>query len=243
VTEIFTQHFYDNLSITGNRLASGRLVAYVTHTEATPTGEENRVVAKYVLDPSSLTGDFTTLDGGGAPESLDFFDYQNQPGFSQLEAEVAAHNVRSVTIAALWLWEDYEASKSTAVLPEQVQLACPGCSFNNNGCSPAWLTPQSCGGVNLGAACLRHDACYQCGAFCTGATRAQCDAQFRQDITAMTGSWLCGRIYWLGVRAIGWLFFQSPFLRPNMGSDVYNLGVSINPCPDNMQHLCTTIVM
>lgn len=243
VVEIFTQHFYDNLSITGSRLADGNLIAYVTLAEGTATGEESRVAAKYVLDKGTLSGDFTVYDPAGAPESIDFYSYPNQPGYDHLEAEVAAHDVRSVTIATLWLWEDYEADKSTAMLPEQVQIACPGCTFNNNGCSPSWVTPQSCGGVSVRPACLTHDACYQCGAFCAGATRAQCDAQFRRDITVLTGSPFCGQIYWLGVRAIGWLFFQIPGLRPNMGSDVYSLGITINPCPANMQHLCTTIIM
>ncbi len=243
VVEIFTQHFYDNLSITGQRLADGNLVAYVTLAPKAASGARSRVVAKYVLNKATLTGDFTVLDEGGTPESLDFFDYRNQPGFDHLEAEVAAHTVRSVTLAALWLWEDYEAQRSSAVVSEQGVLVCPGCSFDNNGCSPAWLIPQSCGGANIAGACLTHDACYQCGATCSGATRAQCDAQFRADITAITGSPFCGRVYWLGVRALGWLFFQDPTLRPYMGGDVYSLGISINPCPANMQHLCTTIVM
>ncbi len=45
VVEIFTQHFYDDLSITGSRLANSNLVAHVTLAQETPAGEENCTVA------------------------------------------------------------------------------------------------------------------------------------------------------------------------------------------------------
>ncbi len=241
VVEIFTQHFYDNLSITGQRLADGNLVAYVTLAPKAAGGERSRVVAKYLLNKTTLSGDFTILDEAGAPEALDFYDYRNQPGFDQLEAEVAAHTVRSVTIAALWLWEDYEARVHAGTgITEQGGGDCPGCVADRGGCTGVW---DWCNGSYIGDACDTHDGCYQCGAFCRGCTRAQCDAQLRVDILAATGSPFCARAYWLGVRGLGWLFFQDPTLRPYMGGDVYSLGISINPCPANMQHLCTTIVM
>lgn len=239
VMEIFTQHFYDNLSITGNRMADGNLVAYVTIAEKTTSSEENRVVAKYVLNKTTLSGDFTVLAENGLPESLDFYDYRNQPGFTHLESEVAEHDVRSVTIAALWLWEDYDAKQNAGAGVPEVG-GCAGCTANTGGCTGVW---DSCGGVSIRGACDTHDTCYQCGAECNGCTRAQCDAQFRADIVALGAGPLCAGAYWLGVRALGWLFFQTPTLRSNLGPDVYSLGISINPCPPNMQHLCTTIVM
>jgi hypothetical protein len=243
VVEIFTQHYYDNLYITGNRLASGNLVAYVTLAESPASSEQATVVAKYVLNKQILAGDFTVYGEEGAPEALDFYSYENQPGYSQVEARVAEHNVRSVTLAALWLWEDYEAEQSTSPVPEQTTPICPGCGAEPNGCSPAWITPQSCGGHSLAPACIVHDICYQCGNFCWGHTRAQCDAQFRQRIQQITGNAFCAWTYWGGVRLIGWLFYQDPSLRPSMGGDAYSLGITLNACPPNQQHLCTTYVM
>ena len=75
------------------------------------------------------------------------------------------------------------------------------------------LAPESMWGVNVRAACYRHDVCYG-----TSTRRSVCDTQLYSDIYAecrRTGGdqatcFVLGFAYYAGVRAGGWLAYDPP---------------------------------
>lgn len=240
ILEVHHQEFYDGLAVTSNRFADGRLVAYVSEKGA---GGTLKTSAELTLDMETLSGTWKVWGDGIAPLVEETFDYRNRTEAPNLESILRAHTVKSVALSALLLWEDHVAACNGEAACGPLGRACPGCTLRPNGCTGSWLLPGECGtgNVSIVTACRAHDDCYQCGMFCAGTTRAQCDARFRQDIEALTNDPDCAWTYYWGVRLFGWLFYRNPLGRiPE--PDVYRLGLFVTACPPGLYHLCTIYV-
>jgi hypothetical protein len=197
-------------------------------------------------------------DDAAADKSFDY-SQMGPVGGESVSRILSEHTTRSVALSALLLWEDhlYEqhlgeegalltpglGPAAPELLPRTEWQVCTACTAYPNGCSPNWIVPQSCAGTSIVGPCDNHDACYQCGAVCSGTTRAQCDAQLRSAIQAVTGSSFCATAYWVGVRLLGWMFYQNPYLRPAFGPDVYYVGIELTACEGQYAHMCTIYVM
>lgn len=251
--------FYDGIVATVERRQDGSFRGVLTR--ALDDGG-TRLLARYDLVPEARQG-LLIVPGRGVVRTLDYSGFRPPRG-EELEAFLAAHTPASVALSMLVLWED-ETAETAASMSRQLapmeepdggvsfpgsplffrqeqRQVCPGCIANLNGCS-GWLTPQYCAGTAIGPACNDHDACYQCGAFCEGRTRLECDQQFRQAILSRTGSSWCANVYYWGVRVGGWPFYEDPNARFPMHPDVYSLGIEISACEGTYAHLCTHYVM
>ncbi len=220
--------------------------------------DRGRVVAEYRLDPVSGVATFTIVASQRFAAHEALFDYRSARLSRPFDEIMAEHTVRSISLSALLLWEDHVEAQRVALdaLPFQKQHGdhwgndevCngvdggPACTADPGGCS-GWLVPQSCAGTSIVEPCNRHDRCYQCGSFCFGTSRLQCDQGLRTDIRNVTGSWACGAIYFWGVRGFGWLFYQyDALMRMALGHDIYSLGLSMSACEGQYAHFCTVYV-
>jgi hypothetical protein len=230
--ESYRQTFYPGLTVTSQHMASGELVASVQGFEA------DRLVtrATFRLRPVLGVGEWTVSPNASDPGDLRVYAYGGDPSFDGA-ALARRHTARSMALSALLLWEEHVAERTG--LAERYGDRCPSCRPSENGCS-GWF--ETCNGQPVTDLCHRHDVCYQCGSTCESTSRAQCDAQFRAEVRARTGSTWCGLIYWLGVRGLGWLFYQDPSQRIDMQPDLYSLGVALSACPTSYYHLCTIYV-
>lgn len=237
VLEIHHQDFYEGLGVTASLLEDGRLIAQVSEEVA----KIKTVKATLTYNRDAKAGEWVVWAGPDqAPLLTSSFDYTNR-GVYDTESILAQQTPKSAALSALLLWEDYLASVSSFFFSADSNYGtdCPACSSLPNGCS-GWF--GSCNGASVRTACDKHDRCYQCGARCWGHSRSQCDSSFRQDVQGRSGSWWCGLVYWLGVRGLGWLFYQDPNARTDMQPDVYQLGISFTGCPQEYSHLCTIYV-
>jgi hypothetical protein len=231
--ESFRQTFYPGLTVTSQRLATGELVASVQGFE----GDRLVIRATFRLRPALGVGEWTVAPSRSDPGDLRIYAYGSDPNFDGA-ALARQHTAPSVALAAALLWEDHVAER--AGLLAQYGEGCSSCTPGGNGCS-GWM--ERCNGASVTAACNRHDACYRCGQACDSTGRAQCDAQFRAEVRNATGSTWCALIYWLGVRGLGWLFYQQPAERFDMQPDTYALGLALSGCPTSYYHLCTVYVL
>ncbi|HEX4956412.1 MAG TPA: hypothetical protein VF017_23750 [Thermoanaerobaculia bacterium] len=232
VVETHVETFYDGLAITTERLEAGQLVAHVSQGG----GEDRAERARLTIDPAAGRGEWFAWDREGRAEAWEVHDYAGAEGGKELAAILEQQTVKSATLSALLLWEDHLAARSPFV--ETYGQSCPGCHPTSDQCS-GWS--DSCNGADLRSACNRHDVCYQCGNQCDGTSRAQCDLSFRGEVQGATGSSACARIYWLGVRALGWMFYRDPMGSTPPG-DVYSLGLYLTACPPVYYYLCTIYV-
>ncbi len=259
---IATQDFYDGLRVTVE-YDGGVYRALVSQEEGEPNKLGLRpagtVLARYKLDTVNLSGTWEVFGSPTLAGTSKRFDYRAASLPESAQSLVAKHDVRSVAIAALLLWEEtIDEAQSVRLdslfVPEVLQrgtnpncqtgcIDCPACTPTPNGCSPSWITPQSCAGTSIVPACTFHDSCYQCGSVCEGRGRQWCDQQLRNDIRATTGSWWCASVYYWGVRLLGWTAYQDPTQHPNLGPDAYSLGIQISACEGQYAHMCTVFVM
>jgi len=254
IEEVFTIEFYDGIVVTSMKMANGDFLAVLsTGGEGSPGAIGGRVAARYQLHTQARIG-LWQVPGEGVDRTFDYRGFQ-PPGGLALDDFLARHSVRSVALSALMLWEE-EAGSSELSLVQMTPSAsepllqqrglvpvCDECSADVNGCSPGWVIPDSCAGSSIRTPCDQHDACYQCGAICSGTSRSECDSRFRQAVYQATGNWWCASIYYWGVRGLGWIFYQDPNQRADLGPDVYYIGIELSACEGEYSHLCTHYVM
>ena len=243
--EVYTHDFYDGITVTSMRLSDGDFRAILaTPDPSTESSDGKKVRARYYLKIADQRGELQIMDSVQAIDKTKVFEYSNGNYQEPLPNLLNRHTVASIALTTLWVWEDHGPGAAEKALIVTEKNTAPGgtCTPIPNGCS-GWGVPQTCAGTSLVPICDEHDRCYQCGAICDGTTRAECDSIFQATIYNETGSWLCAEIYYLGVRALGWLFYQDPNQRPNMGPDVYSLGIGLSACGGQYSHLCTHYVM
>ena len=257
IEEAIALPFYDGIVATVERKKSRSFRGVLTRVS-----EDGRstLLARYLLLPKARQG-LLIVPSRGVVRTLDYSEFRPPRG-EELEAFLAGHTPASIALSMLVLWEDetagpagrelVELEKTTGLRSlkgaivfrqEGERPVCDGCIAELSGCSPHWLVPNTCAGSSILLPCNNHDACYQCGAFCFGTSRAACDEQFRQEIFNATGSSWCANIYYWGVRFGGWPFYDDPTARGPMHSDVYSLGIEVSACEGQYAHLCTRYVM
>lgn len=237
VVEVYNREFYNGLTVTAQKLASGNLLAYVSLKKPDGTLQ---TVADYSLDVAAATGQWIAWSSDGRIAASALYDYAHTSEGQDLTAIVRAHTVKSVALSAFLLLEDQLAAGCPGGGCAEFTRSCSGCQSVANGCS-GWFVADECAGVSIYSACRSHDDCYQCGMFCSGTTRAQCDWRLRQDIYALTNNSWCAVKYWIGARAAGWMFYRDPLGRIP-AADVYHLGLFMTACPPGLYHLCTIYV-
>lgn len=252
------QEIYGGLAVASMRLRTDELAAYIL------VDGETRAV--YELSIRDRSGRWRVFDAGEERDTAPLtmtFDYQrarvrNFDG--DIRELLARHSVLSVALSAVLLWEDYVDGSSPAVIDPIPQLpfgfpegglpegddydqciAAGLCTISQNGCT---VVPDNCppfSTATIRESCNEHDSCYQCGEACFGYTRLQCDRDLRINITFQANS-ACAWVYFLGVRAAGWLFYQTTTGGIGLMHDVYSLGISISACEGQYAHMCTVYV-
>lgn len=251
--EIHTQDFYDGITITTMKLPNGDFQALVsTPAENAPSDAGDIVRARYTLRKARREGVWQVVGDGRAKPRETVYEYARGSYPRALDEILDDHNVYSITLSALLLWEEELAARSTPnplfdrkvfdFNKTEVEV-CDDCTAEPNGCSPGWIIPDSCAGSSITIPCNDHDICYQCFGPCHGTTRLECDRGLHDDILETTGSSLCANIYYYGVRMLGWVFYNDPRERENYGPDVYSLGIEISACSGQYAHMCTTFAM
>jgi hypothetical protein len=73
-------------------------------------------------------------------------------------------------------------------------------------CGPGSIGDYSVPDLGFALACEQHDICYAAGG--TASDRSQCDQDLFNTMINMGASWDLAVMYYLAVRAAGWMYFQ-----------------------------------